>query len=144
MNNSCIKEHGSRGCSTGLTVLSTNNKLIAYYLKYEPLFISCWYVCWGGGWGVLGASCNKLHGASCNIGEFINFVESVRPKKAIPHTDYYGCWMLYRRCASNWYRQAFSYLHRKFKIKSKWESWSWSYFKFASGHIKQSQTSHLQ
>ena len=50
--------------------------------------------------------------------------------------------MLYRRCASNWYLQAFSYLHRKFKIKSKRESWSWSNFKFASGHIKHSQTSH--
>ena len=84
-----------------------------------------------------GASCNKLHGASCNINKFINFVESVRPEKAI-----YGCWMLYRRCASNWYLQAFYYLHRKFKIKSKRESWSWSYFKFASGHIKHSQTSH--
>ena len=31
-----------------------------------------------------GASCNKLDGASCNIDKFINFVESVRPKKAIP------------------------------------------------------------
>ena len=48
--------------------------------------------------------------------------------------------MLYRRCASNWYLQAFSYLHRKFKIKSK-RDWSWSNFKFALGHIKHSQTS---
>ena len=39
-----------------------------------------------GGMGV-GASCNKLHGASCNINIFINFVESVRPKKVIPYTD---------------------------------------------------------
>ena len=50
--------------------------------------------------------------------------------------------MLYRRCASNQYLQAFSYLHRKLKIKSKRESWSWSNFKFASGYIKYSQTSH--
>ena len=34
----------------------------------------------GGG----GASCNKLHGASCYTNKLINFVESVRPKKAIP------------------------------------------------------------
>ena len=38
----------------------------------------------GGGGAEEGASCNKLHGTSCNINKFINFVESVRPKKAIP------------------------------------------------------------
>ena len=64
------------------TLLSMNNKLIAYYLKYETLFISCWCMCGG-------ANCNKLqlHGASCNINKFINFVESVRPKMTIPYTD---------------------------------------------------------
>ena len=34
----------------------------------------------GAKWGRW-ASCNKLHGASCNINKFINFVESVRPKR---------------------------------------------------------------
>ena len=41
----------------------------------------------GGGREGGGASCNKLHGAICNINKFINFVELVRPKKATPYTD---------------------------------------------------------
>ena len=47
-------------------------------------------VCGGMGGRGVGASCNKLHGASCNINKFINFIESVRPKKAMPFTDWYG------------------------------------------------------
>ena len=52
----------------------------------------CLFFFWGEGEGggarwVAGASCNKLHGACCNINKFINFVGSVRPKKAIPYTD---------------------------------------------------------
>ena len=43
-------------------------------------------VCMCGGGGAAEASCNKLHGTSCNTNKFINFVESVRPKKAIPYT----------------------------------------------------------
>ena len=34
---------------------------------------------------LVGASCNKSHGASCNTNKFINFVESVRHKKALPY-----------------------------------------------------------
>ena len=64
---------------------------IANYLKYETVYFLM--VC-GGGRGGGGASCSKLHGASCNINninKFINFVKSVRPKKAIPYTGKYGC-----------------------------------------------------
>ena len=38
----------------------------------------------GGGGRSEGGNSNKLHGASCNTNKFINFVESVRPEKAIP------------------------------------------------------------
>ena len=57
ITNSCIKEHGSNGCSTGLTALSMNNKLIAYYLKYKTLFISCWCVCVWRGDGLVVTNC---------------------------------------------------------------------------------------
>ena len=55
-----FNEHESKDCSSGFTVLSVYNKLIAYYLKYATLFVKSF----------LGASCNKSHGTSCNTNKF--------------------------------------------------------------------------
>ena len=44
-----------------VTVLAGNNKLIAYYLNNGALLMKT----------LLGASCNKSHGASCNTNELI-------------------------------------------------------------------------